>query len=221
LMQHIRMSEGNEEKFVVHCGNTRQHMLILKEVLEQHFKVLVHERGRMEQTIREFKEGDYDVLLVAAADVGYDFFEYHYQFIFKIPYTDRNDPEWKAIEQTFGKERADAMYYAKLVNRIVQICGRICRGREDYGVTFILDAKFEELYNKYQRLLPKSFRERLILPQFVQKRIVQQQQQQQQQERQERRQPQQSEERQRRQITLIDYGGVVDGGGGGEGRESG
>ncbi|RLF39243.1 MAG: hypothetical protein DRN00_02370, partial [Thermoplasmata archaeon] len=221
LMQHIRESEGNEEKFIVHCGNTKQHMLILKEVLEQHFKVLAHERGRMEETIREFKEGDYDVLLVAAADIGYDFFEYHYQFIFKIPYTDRNDPEWKAIEQRYGKEWADRKYYAELVNRVVQICGRICRGREDYGVTFILDAKFEELYSKYQRLFPKSFRERLILPQFVQKRIVQQQQQQQQQERQEQHQPQQSEERQRRQITLIDYGGVADEEGEGERRESG
>ena len=201
LMQYIRENEGEGKKFIVHCGNTKQHMLILREVLEQKFKTLTHERGRLEQIIKEFKERDYDVLLVAAADVGYDFFEYHYQFIFKIPYTNRNDPEWKAIEQKYGKEQADVKYHTNLVNRIVQICGRICRGREDYGITFILDAKFGELYESHYNLFPESFRNRLILPQYIEQRLRgrESQQQQYQSQQQQPQHPQQQQQPQRRQ----------------------
>ena len=210
LMQHIREEESEEEKFIVHCGNTKQHMLILREVLEQKFKVLTHERGRLEQTIKEFKEGDYNVLLVAAADVGYDFFEYHYQFIFKIPYTNRHDPEWGAIERKYGKEQADAKYHTNLVNRIVQICGRICRGREDYGITFILDAKFGELYESHYNLFPESFRNRLILPQYIEQQLRgQESQQRQKQPQQQQQQPQRRQQHQhnaQEQATLAEFG---------------
>ena len=159
----IRENE-EEEKFIIHCGNTHTHMQVLRDVLSEKFKVLVHEKGKMDQTIREFREGDYEVLLVAAANVGYDFFDYHYQFIFKLPYEDRNDPEWKAIEKKYGREEADRRYYQRLIDRIVQICGRICRGREDWGITYILDAKFGELYERYRDYFPDSFRKRLVFP---------------------------------------------------------
>jgi len=157
----IRENE-EEEKFIVHCGNTHAHMQVLRDVLSEKFKVLVHEKGKMDETIRKFREGDYEVLLVAAADVGYDFFDYHYQFIFKLPYEDRNDPRWRAIEKKYGKEEADKRYHQELIDRIVQICGRICRGREDWGITYILDSKFGELYERYHDFFPESFAKRLI-----------------------------------------------------------
>lgn len=165
----ILREESEDEKFIVHCGNTHDHMQILREVLSKKFKVLVHEKGKLDRTIREFRERNYDVLLVAAADVGYDFFDYHYQFIFKLPYENRNDPEWKAIEKKYGKEEADKRYHQKLIDRIVQICGRICRGREDWGITYILDSKFGELYERYRDFFPESFAKRLIFSESEEK----------------------------------------------------
>ncbi len=127
-------------------------------------KVKIHEKGELDKTIREFIEGDYDYLIVASADSGYDFKgkEIPLQFILNLPYPDLEDPEWKARKEKFGEDEARRAYEEVVVRRIIQACGRICRGADDIGATFILDKKFGELYEKRENWFDENFKKRLI-----------------------------------------------------------
>ena len=66
-----------------------------------------------------------------------------------IKYQAEQDPEWYAWAA------------AKLV---VQACGRVCRGPEDYGVTYILDRSVHRILEEIPDLLPPWWLDSLIVP---------------------------------------------------------
>lgn len=160
IFEHYR---SITKKAVIHTGNTKKHMKVADHLEKRGYKVVKHERGRIEESISKFKSGNYDFLAIAAADAGYDFSgpDIALQFILKIPYPNVADPKWRAMEKQKGKEKADEEYELRTVNSILQICGRICRSEDDVGVTVILDEKFEELFWKRREWFGKEFEERL------------------------------------------------------------
>ena len=153
---------GLTEKCVVHCGNTKEHMKVCFDELSRYYKVIRHEKGELEKTIRKFRKGDYDVLLVASANEGFDFPEVGLQFIYKVPYPDLASEEWQLKMKKFGKEKTMEEYELRTVAALVQACSRVARSEDKTSVTYILDEKFEELYKKRMKNFPKDFRERLI-----------------------------------------------------------
>lgn len=60
------------------------------------------------------------------------------------------------------KMRQSPDWYAnETIKELVQAAGRICRGEDDFGVTFITDAAFARLYTNHRDKFPISFREAL------------------------------------------------------------
>jgi len=150
------------KKAIVHSGNIRLHGRKLAKFL-QPYKVILHEKGKLDETLKKFKESDAHFLVVASGDVGFDFHGYDYtvQFIAKVPYPSWNE-EWQARAKRFGKEETEKLYNKKAIDTILQICGRICRGGDDVGYTIILDSKFEDLFRDYYEFFDEGFRSRLI-----------------------------------------------------------
>jgi len=153
---------GKTKKAIVHSGNIRLHGRKLAKFL-QPYKVILHEKGKLDETLKQFKESDAHFLVIASGDVGFDFYGYDYtvQFIAKVPYP-AWDEEWKARMEKFGREETERLYNKKTVDTILQICGRICRGGDDVGYTIILDSKFVDLFRDYYEFFDEGFKSRLI-----------------------------------------------------------
>ena len=124
------------------------------------FETILHEQGRLKQTIEKFLEGDAQFLLIVSGEYGLDFKDIDLQFVLKVPYA-AMDERLKALEKEIGKPAFKEWYSLDAMNRLVQQCGRVGRGANDFGVTFILDSKFLNLYDRYQDQLPEWFKERV------------------------------------------------------------
>jgi Rad3-related DNA helicase len=77
-----------------------------------------------------------------------------WQIVTKCPFPSLADPAIRA------KKDLDEKWYVWVTIRdVLQAYGRVCRGPEDYGKTFIVDSAFTMLYNKHRDLFPDWFKE--------------------------------------------------------------
>jgi hypothetical protein len=148
------------DKFVVHCGNIGNHAKRLYYVLGAE-NCILHEEGRLMQTIDKFVGSNKRFLLVASAEYGGDFTWCDCQFVLKVPYASLDD-RMKALEKTMGKQKFKRFYTVDAITRLVQQCGRTGRGFNSFGCTFILDSKFTEIYKLYNGAFPDWFKARMI-----------------------------------------------------------
>lgn len=152
----------NSKKFVVHCGNIGMHATRINELLNDREKkdvCTLHQAGNLMGTIDTFMESNKKYLLVASAEYGADFSWCNCQFILKFPYASY-DERMKALERKLGKVEFSKFYTMDAINRTIQQCGRVGRGWDSFGCTFILDAKFGEIYKVYKNHFPDWFRKR-------------------------------------------------------------
>lgn len=98
------------------------------------------------------------VLISPSAYYGEDFpgDEARWQAIAKVPYPPLGDPWVKA------KMEADPGWYdQKTVQGLIQAAGRVVRGPDDWGTTYILDEKFETVFRRNPQMFPAWFHEGL------------------------------------------------------------
>lgn len=151
------------QKVVIHCGNLGGHAKLINAVLEANrFKTILHEQGKLKETIETFLDDDATFLLVVSAEYGLDFKDIDLQFVLKVPYAAK-DERLKALEKGIGKKAFNEYYTMDALNRLVQQCGRVGRGANSFGVTFILDSKFKSLCEKFNAKLPGWFKERVVM----------------------------------------------------------
>lgn len=157
-------------KFVVHCGNIGTHAtnmnLMLNEIENRNRKqtgvnyCTLHQAGNLMETIDTFMANSDRYLLVASAEYGADFSWCNCQFVLKFPYASLDD-RLRALERKIGKEKFNQFYTTDAINRVVQQCGRVGRGWDSFGCTFILDSKFGEVWKHYRSVFPEWFRARM------------------------------------------------------------
>lgn len=75
-----------------------------------------------------------------------------FQIIIKLPYLPLHD---KRIKKLF--EQDPEWYENKMLNSLVQACGRATRNKSDYSVTYILDGMSTRVIPKCKHKLPKHF----------------------------------------------------------------
>ena len=149
------------EKAVIHCGNLGRHGLIMNDHLQQEgYTTILHESGKLKQTLERFLSTDTQFLLVVSAEYGFDFKNISLQYVLKVPFA-AMDERLRALERSIGKAKFNEWYTMDAINRLIQAAGRVGRGMGSFGTTFILDAKFKEIHNKYNRQFPSWFKERL------------------------------------------------------------
>lgn len=160
---HHFTEHGSTQKMIIHSGNTGIHGIGISNFLtDRGISVMKHEKGSLDEAISKFKDGDYQALVVASADAGYDFYGdvFGLQFILKVPYPSLS-AEWDVMEKKHGSMYRQDVYAHETITQIVQASGRICRGSDDTGVTIILDDKFNPLFNQFRVKFPDGFIERL------------------------------------------------------------
>lgn len=101
---------------------------------------------------RETKEPK--ILMGSGLYEGIDLYgeDYQWQIITKVPFPSLAEP---AIR--FKADKDSVWYHWETMKSVIQACGRICRGPEDSGTTYIWDESWRKLYDacKKEGLLPK------------------------------------------------------------------
>ena len=119
--------------------------------------VFTHSTESRSRVFQEFRAASAGAVLVSpSVDYGEDFpdDQARWQAIVKIPYPPLGDSWVKAKMQ-----RDQTWYDRQTVQGLVQAAGRIVRGPDDWGHTFILDRQFEKVYRRSHHMFPPWFHE--------------------------------------------------------------
>jgi len=166
----VRTFEKHHELFganaaIVYSGNLYHHGKFFVEYLQHSYNVVFHEEGKLDETIKRFKSElsrGRTFLVAVGIEYGGDFKEVPLLFITKVPYSPM-DERLRALRWKLG-QRFNEFYEWDALSKLMQVCGRVQRTPDSKGVTYILDAKFGELYEKWKDKLPVWFKERLVMP---------------------------------------------------------
>ena len=80
-----------------------------------------------------------------------------FQIIVKLPYPPLSS---KHIKKLFELDKA--WYENKMLNALVQACGRATRSKDDFSTTYILDGNALNVLKRVKARLPKAFIERIV-----------------------------------------------------------
>lgn len=146
------------DRVVIHCGNIGTHATSLYSILGERDCVL-HESGKLAETIEKYLASGKKYLLVAAASHGGDFSWASLQFILKFPFPNL-DERARTLERAMGPDFKE-FYDSTARTQVVQACGRVGRGFNAFGVTICLDTKCSDDYKKNMSKYPSWFQSRV------------------------------------------------------------
>jgi hypothetical protein len=117
----------------------------LRQYLKSDSRFIFHSAGDSKKQLAVWQASDPalgKVFIASGFEEGLDLKgeDYEWQAIARVPWPSLADP---AIKKK--SSRNERWYIWKALQKVVQAYGRICRGEEDYGVTYILDGSFERL----------------------------------------------------------------------------
>ena len=142
---------------IIHAGSY-QFMNEINAQSKHSFNFITYDVAKERQgAIRNFNEQDGKILVGPSLLEGLDLKDdkSRFQIFFKVPYPSLGDPLVKAKMAAFP-----GWYDWKTGIAIQQGAGRSIRSKDDWAVTYILDACFRSLINK-EGFFPPSFEERL------------------------------------------------------------
>jgi Rad3-related DNA helicase len=80
-----------------------------------------------------------------------------WQAILKMPFLNKSD-----VAVAAKLDIRPQWYNWQCIKDVEQATGRICRGPDDYGETYILDEAFARLFNNNKHLFSESFKSALV-----------------------------------------------------------
>ena len=155
-------AEKHKGKGLIHC--TYGIADLLKNKLKGS-RYMFHTPETREAALEEFRSSKDKILIACGMSEGLDLYgpEYEWQAIVKIQYPNLGDPLYR-----YWANNDPDRYNWMTSKWLQQACGRICRGDDDYGVTYILDSSFGNIakgkrgfYNRAKHLLSGHFKERI------------------------------------------------------------
>jgi hypothetical protein len=138
----------------------------LEEVLPKD-RFLFHDKEGASKKFYDWKRGVYkhQAFIGCGFEEGVDLAgpEFGWQIITKIQYTSLTDPAIKYRVNEMG-DYGKKWYVWNTLKKVMQSFGRICRGPEDYGETWIIDGSFDNLIERALEydLVPSWFKEVLF-----------------------------------------------------------
>lgn len=155
------MVKHREDKVLVHCV-TYDIANYLKNHLNSN-RVMTHGVFDKEQVLEAYKKSSQPrVLLSPSMERGVDLPDDQCRaiVIVKVPYPYLGDPQ--ISKRVHASQDGNSWYAHKTISRIIQMAGRGDRSFTDYASTYILDAKFDDLYSDYKRMFSQWFREAIV-----------------------------------------------------------
>jgi len=149
-----------DEKGIIHT-----HTMEITEYLKNRFKnetrFLYREIGsKNEDILKEHSSSSSSTILVSPSlAFGIDLKDdlARFQIIVKLPYLPLSS---KRIKKLFDCDKS--WYVDKMLNSLIQACGRATRSKSDYSTTYILDGNIVDVITKYKEKLPKYFIDRFV-----------------------------------------------------------
>ena len=151
LTKHL---ESNPSKGFIHAPYALARKL--RAHLGHHPRLMFHDATDKMKVFREYLATEGTVMVGSGMyeGVSLDGDLARWQVICKVPWPSLAEP---ALEYLAAN---DTEYYAnRTIKDIVQCYGRVCRGPEDTGATYIVDSTFIRLERDYSHLFPSWFRE--------------------------------------------------------------
>lgn len=145
-----------EEKGLIHV--TYQQARIIRELgILKGDRFIYHDKDNKREVYEDFRQRTDNSILVASGmyegiDLPYD--AGRWQVIAKIPFPSLGEP---AVRYQVNRDKE--WYHWQAIKTVLQAAGRICRAPDDFGITYILDDTFENLYSTNYRLFPGWFQE--------------------------------------------------------------
>jgi ATP-dependent DNA helicase DinG len=156
IMDQI-ISKHKGQRGIIHCGSY-EFMNYIQSKSKHTFRLMNYENSKQKADVLElFKKKEDAVLMGPSLLEGLDLKDdtSRFQIFFKVPYPSLGDPLIKAKMQT-----SNEWYDWKTGISIMQGVGRSVRSKDDWAVTYVLDACFRSLINK-PGFFPPSFMERI------------------------------------------------------------
>ena len=147
------------EKGIIHT-HSMEITNILKTKLSSNKRFLFRdETSNNEAILKEHFEADFPTILVSPSlSYGVDLKDdlARFQIIVKLPYPSLSS---KYVKRLFDLDKS--WYENKMLNTLVQACGRATRSKNDHSTTYILDGNIVNTLKRVKDKLPKSFIDRV------------------------------------------------------------
>lgn len=147
------------EKGVIHTHTHEITQFIYETIDKCRDRLICREPGKSNEEILETHATTTDntVLMSPSLSYGVDLKDdlARFQIIVKLPYLPLHDKRVKRLFETNSE-----WYENKMLNTLVQACGRATRSKDDHSVTYILDGMIGKILIKCKHKLPKHFIQR-------------------------------------------------------------
>jgi ATP-dependent DNA helicase DinG len=153
--------QHGEHSGVIHTGSFQVAKWLVEELDGRIPQKVVHHNPESgwsrDDVINDFTSGEGGLKLLISPSVteGLDLKGdlARFNIIAKTPYPFLGDAWVKA-----RMEKSSSWYTRQAMISIIQACGRVVRGKEDWGFTYILDSSFASLFNRIKYKVPKWWR---------------------------------------------------------------
>lgn len=153
------LEHHKNEKGIIHTHTHRITQYVYESLNDD--RLLYREPGKNNETIiQEHIDTEQPTVLVSPSLThGIDLKDdlARFQIIVKLPYLPLHD---KRVSRLAGETKD--WYENKMLNNLVQACGRATRSCEDYSVTYILDGMITRVLPKCKDKLPSHYIKRFI-----------------------------------------------------------
>lgn len=147
------------EKGIIHT-HSRDITNFIKGKLSSNIRFLFRDdASNNEAILKEHYESDFPTVLVSPSlAFGVDLKDHlaRFQIIVKLPFPPLSS---KYIKKLFDLDKE--WYENKMLNALVQACGRATRSKNDFSTTYILDGNVVNVIKRAKHKLPKSFIDRI------------------------------------------------------------
>ena len=158
----VKISERHKgEKGIVHAHSYEIAREIVRRLSMDGRRIIYHDESNRMRMFREFVRAEDDAIFIAVGfergvDLKYDMCRW--QVITKVPFPDQSDIR---VRELWVNRKAWNWARYQAIKSLVQMCGRIVRAEDDYGVTYVLDESFGYLF-RYKKQFPKWFLESVV-----------------------------------------------------------
>jgi len=155
-LDHTIIPQNISHKGVIHTHTNAIAQFILTNSIHRRVMMSNLDQNR-EDVFQSFFESSPPMIMVTPSmRLGVDLHDdlARWQVLCKVPYPYLGDPQIKKRSEIDG-----GWYEWQTLMSLIQTYGRVCRSDSDWGNTFILDGKFNDIIYKNWQIIPKWFKE--------------------------------------------------------------
>jgi Rad3-related DNA helicase len=156
-VKHI-LSQHPNERGMIHGVSYKLSQQVYEGV--NNSRLMIHDSSNRQSVLNEFLESDNNAVLISPSmdrGLSLDMDKARFQIILKMPWLSLGDKIVKA--RVYSGWLGQEWFQATALLTVLQMCGRSTRSKDDYSITYILDAQFKRIVLQKPSFLPKWFKD--------------------------------------------------------------